>query len=137
MLSLITSEKIPQENTYQNYSIYLKCIVSTELGLKNSSLIASWPRNVSTKLFLTPCLTFPIFKPKKDQCCQCTSYRQADSKTQETLQEQYDKHKKNKERGRQIKKEEKESADPSETTVALPFGKGFEHYAIWGRILSL
>lgn len=62
---------------------------------------------------------FSYFKPKKDQCCQCTRYRQTDSKTQKTLQEQYDKHKKNKERVRQIKKDEKESADPYETTVAI------------------
>ncbi|CAG4972917.1 unnamed protein product [Colias eurytheme] len=62
---------------------------------------------------------FSFFKPKKDQCSQCTRYRQADSKTQETLQEKYDTHTKNKERVRQIKKDEKESVDPSETTVAI------------------
>lgn len=62
---------------------------------------------------------YSFYKPKKDQCSQCTRYRQADSKTQEILQEKYDTHKKNKERVRQIKKEEKESVDPLETTVAI------------------
>lgn len=62
---------------------------------------------------------YSFFRPKKDQCSTCTLYRDADPVRQETLQEKYDKHQKNKDRVRQIKKQEKESIDPSHTTIAI------------------
>lgn len=62
---------------------------------------------------------YSFFKPKKDQCSKCALYRQADPDTKETLQEKYDQHQRNKERVRQIKKEEKESCNRSQTTIAI------------------
>ncbi|XP_047518797.1 uncharacterized protein LOC125058700 [Pieris napi] len=62
---------------------------------------------------------YSFYKPKKDQCSKCALYRQADNATQETLQEKYDQHQRNKERVRQIKKEEKESCNRLQTTIAI------------------
>lgn len=62
---------------------------------------------------------YSFHRPKKDQCGQSALYRQADPSTEETLRDKFNQHQKNKERVRQIKNEEKQSADLSDTTVAI------------------
>lgn len=62
---------------------------------------------------------FSFFKPKKDQCTLCSQYQQADSVEKASLEENYRKHLRMKERVREIKKEEKESLNKADTVVAI------------------
>lgn len=81
---------------------------------------ARWPQSASMKQFLTQSLTrYSFLTPKKDQCGICSLYRQAEPELQEILKEKYNQHQKNKEQVREIKVKEKESVNPTDTTIAI------------------
>lgn len=62
---------------------------------------------------------FSFFKPKKDQCLSCSRYELSDDTTKATLEEQQRLHLQRKEKVRSLKKEEIETADKSNVTVAI------------------
>ncbi|CAG9791657.1 unnamed protein product [Diatraea saccharalis] len=62
---------------------------------------------------------YSFFVPKKDLCGKCELYKQADDDKKQLLQEDYDKHIKNKERARKLKEEEKKNLDRNKSTVAI------------------
>jgi hypothetical protein len=62
---------------------------------------------------------YSFFKPKKDQYLSCSTYEQSDDTIKVTLEEKQSLHLQRKEKVRSLKKEEIETADKSNMTVAI------------------
>lgn len=62
---------------------------------------------------------YTFFKPKKDLCGTCSLFEQADENKKATMEEKYQQHLIRKTKVRQLKEEEKATADKNVTTIAI------------------